>query len=164
MDVLKQYLPLCWFKNHPLQLPSSMPFFKANLIFFCTIELLTLLNMVPILDAFVEAIMDGALTLFFVLTILSLNRAMHNYLQVASAILVCENLLSIFSIPVLAWLIITPDWLSYTALAGLLIWNFAIITYLLKKVLSIDILASSILAFVYFISTYGLAYSFTLLF
>lgn len=164
MDILKQYLPLCWFKSHPLQLPVSEAFFKANLIFFCIAELLTLLNMVPILDAVVEAIMNGALTLLFVLIILSLNRTMHNYLQVASAILVCENVLSIFGVPVLAWVIITPDWLSYTALTGLLIWIFAVISYLLKKVLSIDVLASSVLAFVYFISTYGLAYSFTLLF
>jgi hypothetical protein len=58
----------------------------------------------------------------------------------------------------------SPDWLSYTVLAVLLIWDYALITYIMRKVLAIDIVAGLIVAFLYFATTYGAAYSLTLAF
>lgn len=164
MDILKQYLPLCWFKNHPLQLPSSKDFLKYNLIFYFTIEFLTQANMIPVMEAFVEVVMDTGLTLLFVAIVMNLNRAMHNYIQVISAVLFCENVVAIFGVPIIAWLVFSHSWLSYTLLAAVLIWNFALITYLMKKVLAIDVFASGVVAFLYFMCTYAAAYSFTLAF
>lgn len=164
MDILKQYLSLCWFKSHPLQLPSSKAFFQQNLIFYFVLEFFTQANMIPVLEAFVEVFMNSGLTLLFVVIVLSLNRSMHNYIQVASAVLFCENIVSIFGVPVIAWLTVTHDWLSYTLLAGLFFWDYALITYIMKKALVIDIFASLVVTFLYFICTYGLAYSLTLAF
>jgi hypothetical protein len=164
MDILKQYFPLCWFKTHPLQLPSSEAFFKQNLIFYFTVEFFTQANMIPVFEAFTEVIADTALTLLFVVIVLSLNRTMHTYIQVASAVLFCENMVAILGVPVIVWLTMTHDWLSYTFLVILLVWDMALISYLMKKVLSIDIFASVIVALLYFATTYGAAYALTLAF
>jgi hypothetical protein len=164
MDLLKHYFPLCWFKNHPLQLPSSVAFFQKNLIFYFLVEFFTQANMIPPFEAFTEVIADTALTLLFVAIILSLNHTLHNYIQVASAILVCENAVSILGVPVIVWLTVTHDWLSYTVLAILMIWDFSLITYIMKKVLAIDVFASVVVTFFYFITTYGAAYALTLAF
>lgn len=120
--------------------------------------------MIPVIEAFVEVFMDTTLTLLFVFIVLSLNRSMHNYIQVISAVLFCENVVAIFGVPIIAWLVLTHSWFSYTVLAVLLIWDFSVITYLMKKVLSVDIFASCIVALLYFVCTYAAAYSFTLAF
>lgn len=164
MDILKSYLPLCWFKNHPLQLPSSSLFFKQNLFFYFVLEFLTQANMIPVSEALVEVIADTAFTLLFVVIVLSLNRTIHNYIQVATAVLFCENIVAIFGVPVIAWLTVTHEWPSYVILIGLVAWDFALITFIMKKVLTIDIFASLVVAFLYFMLTYGAAYGLTIAF
>lgn len=163
LDMLKHYLPLCWFKNHPLQLPSSVPFFQQNLIFYFLIWVTVQANMISTLEAFVEMTLETALTVLFVAVILSLNRSMHNYIQVATAVFVCENVVAIVGVPIIAWLTVTNSWLSYVFLIALILWDFALITYIMKKALAIDILASLVVSFVYFVTTYGAAYALTTL-
>jgi hypothetical protein len=120
--------------------------------------------MIPVSEALVEVIADTAFTLLFVVIVLSLNQTMHNYIQAATAVLFCENIVSIFAVPVIAWLTVTHDWPSYVVLIGLVAWDFALITYIMKKVLAIDVLASVVVAFLYFMLTYGAAYGLTMAF
>jgi hypothetical protein len=162
MEILKQYIPLCWFKNNPLQLPSSVSFFQTNLFVYFVVEFFTQANMIPPLEAFFEVTAETLLTLLFVYIVLMLNRTMHNYMQVASAILISENIVAIFGVPVIVWLTISHHWLSYTLLIGLIFWDFALITYVMKKVLAVNLLASIIVSFFYFATTYGAAYLLTL--
>lgn len=164
MDLLIEYLPLCWFKNHPWQLTGSLPFLKKNAIFGGLLKFLMLANMIPVHEAFFAVLINIGLILGFVAAMLSLNRTMHNHTQMVSALLFCENVVLIFCVPVVAWLTVTYDWLSYTAFVGVIFWNFALIAYIMKRVLAIDVFASMVIAFLYFVSTYGVAYSFTLLF
>jgi hypothetical protein len=162
MDILKLYLPLCWFKTNPLQLPRSIQFFQLNLGFYFLVEFLTQANMIPPIEAFFEVLAEIVLTLLFVAITLGLNRSLHCYFQVMSAILVSENIVAVLGIPVIVWLTVTHDWLSYTFLITLILWDFSIITYVMKRVLAVDTLASLIVAFFYFVTTYGLAYLLTL--
>lgn len=164
IEALKAYLPLCWFKNNPLQLPKSVSFFQKNLIFYFVVEFFTQANMIPPWEAFSEVCTETLLTLFFVFVVLSLNRTLHNYIQVMTAILISENVVAIFGVPVIVWLTVTHHWLSYTLLFILIAWDFALVTYIMKKVLAIDWLASFIVSFFYFIATYGLAYVLTMAF
>lgn len=163
MDNLKHYLPLCWFKNNPLQLPRSVIFFQQNLAVYYIVEFLTQANMIPPIEAFFEVTMETLLTLLFVAVVLGLNRTIHCYIQVMTAILLTENIVAIFGVPVIVWLTATHDWLSYASLVSIIIWDFSIVAYVMKKVLAIDTLASAIVSFFYFATTYGLAYLLTLL-
>jgi hypothetical protein len=164
IEILKQYLPLCWFKSHPLQLPSEKFFLKFNLAFYFVLSFLTQSNMIAVTEAFVEVLTGTGLTLLFVFILLNLNRSMHNYVQVTSAILLCENVVGIFAVPAIAWMVLTHSLFSKLLLTSIVLWNFALITYIMKKVLSIDIWAGLVVSFLYILCTYVSAYALTLAF
>lgn len=86
------------------------------------------------------------------------NKSLYVYIQVATAVLFCENIVSIFSVPVIVWLTISESTLSYYVLALLGLWDFALITYIFKSALSINLIAGAALALFYFITTYGAAF------
>ncbi|MGZ8157402.1 MAG: hypothetical protein ACXWT1_01370 [Methylobacter sp.] len=155
MDVLKQYLPLCWLRNNPLELPRSIDFFKQNLVFYFVAEYLMQANMTddPI-ESFTEVSIETLLTLIFIGVMLFINKTLYAYIQVTTAIIFCANLIGLFVIPVLIWLTITEEPLSYYFLSLLLFWDYAVVTHIIRQVLSINILASAVLALVYFIVTY----------
>lgn len=160
IDALRQYLPLCWFKNNPLELPKSITFFNQNLLFYYVVEFFLQTNMVddPI-ESFFEVSLETSLTLIFIGTMLLINRSLFAFIQVATAILFCENIVSIFGVPVIAWLAVSDNPLSYYVLALLVLWDFSLITYILKRVLDINLTASVALAVFYFIATYGAAFA-----
>lgn len=159
MDVFKQYLPLCWLKGNPLVLPRSIAFFKANLMFYFIVEYFMQTNMVdnPI-EAFFEISIEIMLTLIFIALTLVLNKSLYAFVQIATALLFCENAASIPGAPVLAWLTVTEDLLSYYSFGLIVFWEFLIIAYVLKQTLSINTLASYVMSLMYFMATYLGAY------
>jgi hypothetical protein len=163
MNVLKQYFPLCLFKADPLDLPRSVPFFKQNLWFYFIVELFIQANMIDPSEAFFEVIVETALTVCFVGLILFLNKTTHLYVQIVTAVLFCENVIAIFGVPVVIWLTVSDDMLSYYTFGLLVLWDFALVTYIVQKTLDINIAASLSISFFYFMMTYAGAYSLTLL-
>ena len=159
MDALKQYLPLCWFKNNPLDLTRSMAFFCQNLLFYYIVMYFLQTNMVddPI-EAFFEVSLETSLKLLFVGFMLLFNKSLYAYIQVATAFLFCENIVTIFGVPVIVWLTVSESPISYYVFALLVFWDFALITYILKQVLSINLIASVALSLFYFMATYGAAF------
>ncbi|MFI3157137.1 MAG: hypothetical protein QX199_13370 [Methylococcaceae bacterium] len=155
MDVLKQYLPLCWLKNNPLELPRSVDFFKQNLLFYFVIEYFMQANMTddPI-ESFTEVSIETFLTLLFIGIMLFFNRTLYAYVQVTTAIIFCANIVALFVIPVLIWLTVSEEPLSYYFLALLLFWDYSLVTYIIRQVLSINLFASSVLSLFYFTATY----------
>lgn len=155
MDVLKQFLPLCWLKNNPLELPRSVDFFKQNLLFYFVIEYFMQANMTddPI-ESFIEVSIQTALALIFVGVMLFFNRTLYAYVQVATAIMFCANIVALCIVPVLIWLTVTEEPFSYYLLIMLLLWDYAIVTHISKQALSINLFASLIVALSYFIATY----------
>jgi hypothetical protein len=160
IDALKQYLPLCWFKNNPLNLPKSMAFFNQNLVFYFIVEFFLQTNMVddPI-ESFFEVSLETSLTLLFAGFMMLFNKSLYVYIQVATAILFCENVVSIISVPVIVWLTVSESALSYYIFGMLVLWDFSLIAYIFKRVLAINLVASLALSLFYFIATYGAAFS-----
>lgn len=155
MDALKQYLPLCWLKNNPLELPRSVDFFKQNLLFYFVVEYFMQANMTDDpLESFTEVSIETLLTLIFIGVMLFFNRTLYAYVQVTTAIIFCANIIGLFLIPVLIWLTVSEDPLSYYFLAMLLFWDYAVVTHIIRQVLSINLLASLVLSLFYFIATY----------
>ncbi|SJM95422.1 conserved membrane hypothetical protein [Crenothrix polyspora] len=155
MDVLKQYLPLCWLQNNPLDLPRSMAFFRQNLLFSFVIEYLMQANMTddPI-EAFFEVGIKTVLTLMFVLLVLFLNKTLYLYIQITTAILFCANVISVAIVPVMVWLTVSESPLSYYLLGLLVLWYFAVVAYIFKRTVIINTSASIALALFYFVATY----------
>ncbi len=154
-ELLTQYLPLCWFKQDPLKLTRSMSFFKTNLLIYFIVEYITQANMTDDpFESFVEVSIQILLTLFFIGFVLHLNKTLYAYIQVTSSILVCANIISIFVIPVLVWLTVDENILSYYSLSLLFVWEFTVISYILRKALTINSTAGLALSVVYFSITY----------
>ncbi len=160
MDVLKQYLPLCWLKNNPLTLPRSVDFFKQNLLFYFVVEYFMQANMTddPI-ESFTEVSIETLLTLIFIGVMLFFNRTLYAYVQVTTAIIFCANVVGLFIIPVLIWLTVSEEPLSYYFLSLLLFWYYALVTYNIRQVLSINLFASLVLSLFYFTATYFSAFA-----
>ena len=155
IDILKQYLPLCWFKQNPLELTRSISFFKQNLLFYFIVEYFMQTNMTDDpFESFTEVVIQTLLTLMFIGFILRLNKSLYAYIQVTTSILICANIISIFVIPVLIWLTVNEDILSYYCLGLLFIWEFTVISYIFKKTLAINSAASLALTMLYFTATY----------
>ncbi|MDO9139538.1 MAG: hypothetical protein Q7U38_04340 [Methylobacter sp.] len=155
MDVLTQYLSLCWLQNNPLKLPRSVSFLKQNLLFYFVVEFFMQTNMTddPI-DSFIEVTLETLLTFVFIGVLLFLNRMLYAYIQVMTAIIFCANVVGLFIVPVVAWLTVSEDILSYYLLAMLLLWNYVLVTYIFKQVLAVNIPAGMVLSLFYFLITY----------
>lgn len=105
-------------------------------------------------ESFTEVGIQTLLTLMSIGFILRINKTLYAYIQVTTAILVCANVVSLFVIPVLIWLTVNEDLLSYYSLGLLLIWEFTVIAYIFRKIMSINVAASLALSVLYFTVTY----------
>jgi len=129
-------------------------------VFYFIVEYVLQANMTDDpFESFIEVGMETMLTLLFIGLVLVLNRTLYVYIQVTTAIIFCANIVSLFIFPVLVWLTISEDILSYYLLGLLFFWEFMIVAYILKKVLSINLPASLALAVFYFIATYMAAFA-----
>ncbi|MGZ8162618.1 MAG: hypothetical protein ACXWTL_06390 [Methylobacter sp.] len=155
MAILKQYLALCWFRNNPLELPRSVTFFRQNLLFYFIIEYFMQANMTddPV-ESFVEVGLVSILTLLFIGIMLFFNKTLYAYIQVTTAILFCANIVAFFIVPVIIWLTVSEDPWSYYFFAILLLWDYAMVSYIINRTVSINIPASMVLALFYFTATY----------
>jgi len=105
-------------------------------------------------ESFVEVAIQTLLTLLFIGFILRLNKTLYAYLQVTTAILVCANIISLFVIPVLIWLTVSEDLVSYYSLGILFLWELTVMAYIFRKILAINFAASIALSLLYFTVTY----------
>lgn len=155
VELLRQYLPICWFRHNPLELIRSPRFFWNNLIFYFLVEYFMQANMTDDpFESFVEVGFETLLTLILIGITLLFNKTLYAFLQVTTALLLCANIVSLFIVPVMVWLTVSDDPLSYYTMALLFLWDFSLVTYIIKKVIAINILASIALALIYFIATY----------
>jgi hypothetical protein len=160
MDTLKHYLPLCWFTLNPLELIRSVGFLKNNLIFYFIVEFFLQANMTDDpLESFYEVSFETLLTLLFIWVMLGLNRSLYGFIQVTAAVVFCSNVVSFFIIPVLVWLTISENTISYYLVGILLAWDYALTTYIFKRVLVLNIPASAVISLIYAGFTYFGAYT-----
>lgn len=155
MDILKEYMALCWLANDPLELPRSESLFKKNIVLYFVIGYLLQANMIddPI-EAFYEITIQIVSMLLFIGILLSLNKTMYLYIQITTAFMLSANFISLFVVPVMVWLTVSEDMYSYYLFFLLLAWYFAIVAYIFKCILVINVPASMVLALLYFIATF----------
>lgn len=156
MDAIKQYLRLCWFDINPLDLEKSAGFFKLNIIFYGIVQYFLQANMTDDpLESFIEVILELLLMLVFISIMLFFDKMIKVYVQFTTALLFCTNALSLIFIPIIVWLTVTNDPLSYYVMVLLFLWLYALITYIIKTALAINYFASVALSLLYFIVVYG---------
>lgn len=113
------------------------------------------LNMIddPV-DAIFDVTFETVLTMVFIATTLLLNRSFDKFVQVASGLLVCDNVLACLSLPLVAWITISESLFSYSILGLMFLWNMLIVSYIFNRVLKINTMASLVMGMLYFMVTY----------
>lgn len=155
MDTFSEYLMLCWLSNDPLELPRSTSLFKKSLLIYFTICYLLQANMTDDpFESLYEVSIQVALMLAFIGGMLALNQTLYVFVQVATAFIFTANIVAIFIVPVMVWLTVSEDPYSYYLCFLLITWYYAIVAYILKHAMAINIPASLVLALFYFIVTY----------
>jgi hypothetical protein len=155
LDTVKRYLRLCWFDTNPLDFVESTDFLKINVVFFAVVQYFLQTNMTDDpFESFFEVSFELLFTFAFVAVMLFFDKMLNAYLQLTTAILFCTNVLSVFFVPIMVWLTVTEDPLSYYVMVVLVLWFYALITYIIKAALAIDLLASLALSLLYFIVVY----------
>lgn len=160
MDTIREYLALCWLNNDPLELPRSVSLFKKNLLIYFVVGYLLQANMIddPV-ESLYEISLQTVLMLAFIGIMLALNKTLYAYIQITTAFMFSANLISAFVIPVMVWLTVSEDIYSYYLFFLLLAWYYAIVTYIIKCTLLINVPASMVLALFYFIATFLSAFA-----
>jgi hypothetical protein len=105
MDILREYLALCWLSNDPLELPRSVGLFRKNLLIYFIVGYLLQANMIDDpFESFYEIILQIVFMLIFIGIMLFLNKTLYIYVQVTTAFVFSANIISAFVIPVMVWL------------------------------------------------------------
>ena len=155
MDAVKHYLRLCWFDVNPLALKKSTGFLKVNVIFYLISQYFLQTNITDDpLESLTEVFIEFVLMLSFIGVMLFFDKMLRIYVQITTAIFFCTNIISIFVVPVIVWLSMTDDPLSYYVMSLLLLWLYSLITYIIKLSLAVDWFASLALSLTYFIVVY----------
>jgi hypothetical protein len=155
MDLLSEYLAICWLGADPMELPRSTSLLKKSLFTYFIVYYLLQANMTDDpFESLYEVFIQIGLSLLFIAVILSLNKTLYVYVQVTTAILFSANFIAIFLVPTMVWLTVSEDPWSYYLFSLLILWYYAVICYVFKNSLLINIPASLVLAFLYFVATY----------
>jgi hypothetical protein len=160
MTTIKEYFKLCWFDASPLDLEKSTGFLKLNIMFYGIVQYFLQVNMTDDpFESFYEIMLELLFTLIFIGIVLLFDKKRFAYVQVVTAVLFCTNVLSLFVVPVMVWLTVSDDPLSYYVMSILALWFYMLITYVIKTTLAINLFASSALSLLYFIVVYLAAFA-----
>ncbi len=155
MDIFSEYLAVCWLNGDPMELPRSTSLFRKSLFIYFVVYYLLQANMTDDpFESIYEVLLQVALMLAFIGLMLSLNKTLYIYIQVCTAIIFSANVVAIFIIPVMVWLTVSEDPWSYYIFSVIIVWYYAIVSYIFKHSLLINIPASMVLSLIYFIATY----------
>lgn len=170
MKLLVQYLALCWFKNDPTELMPDKEFTKKVVLFYLISG-----SIIEGLIAEYEGVMEVGLR--FVMATASISvlllvmKQFQYFRQLLTAIFVCEDLIvplaGITDGGLYHYMIINH--VSYGGLSSVVlteivtgvlaflyvVWYLLVVAYILRKFFSYDFWTSFILAFSYFVLTYG---------
>jgi hypothetical protein len=158
-EVYIPYFSLFKLKFSPFNVKKSKTFFYLNLFFYYLIELFFIeSNMVDFIKACFQVLFETGFTYLFVIIILFLNNSKHNFYQLGTAILLCENIAAL--IVVIIYYIFNFSSTSSLIIAIIIvfIWDMIFITNILKNTLSIEKYPSFFIFIMYFLTTYGGSY------
>jgi hypothetical protein len=170
MNLLFQYLSLCWFKNDPTDLMPDNAFTKKVILFYLMSG-----SIVEGLIAGYEGVMEVGLRFVMatasISTLLLVTKQFQYFRQLLTAIFVCEDLIvplagitdgglyhylivSHFQYGEMKTVFITEVITGILAFLYV-VWYLLIVAYILRKFFQYDFWRSFILAFSYFVLTYG---------
>jgi hypothetical protein len=163
MTLLRKYLALCFFINNPADLIPTKSFMWKTVAFYlisgCIVEGLISDPADGSLEVFLRTIMAFST----VATILLATKKWRYYNQLFTAIFVCENFIMTLATATEAMYFgmvmnhhDAAEEISIALGVFLVGWYIAIVSYIFRQLLSFQMSLSIMLAFSYFVLTYGI--------
>lgn len=163
MNLLIKYLSLCWFRNNPADLIPSKSFMLKTVVFYLISGIIVEGLIADPADGTLEVLLRTIMAFSSIATLLLIIKKWHYFNQLFTAIFVCENFIMTLAIATEALdFVMVMKHVEYReeisiSLAVLLVgWYIAIVSYILRQLLAFKMSVSVILAFSYFILTYGI--------
>ena len=154
MELLKQYIQICWFKGSPLDLERAIPFLRMVLIVNMVVGFLVQANVQDPIEAFIEVFIEVVVMLVLIGSLLFIKKSLDLFVPTLTAILVCENFILVLGVPLVVWFTVSDDvWIFYI-LALLVVWAVAIVAYILRQICGFSKLTSYILSFAYYMTVF----------
>ncbi len=163
MSLLFDYLALCWFRNNPADSYPPPSFVWKTILFYLISGIIVEGLIADFADGTLEVLLRTVMAFSSIATFLLIRKRWIFFKQLFTAIFVCENF-----IMTLAILVEVADFLmvrnhiqhreeiSISLATILLFWYLAIIAYILRQTFDFKMLYSLLLAFGYFVLTYGI--------
>ncbi len=163
MKLLIKYLALCWFKNNPADLTPPKSFMWKTVVFYLVSGMIVEGLISDPADGTLEVVLRTIMAFSTIATLLLVVKKWQYFNQLFTAIFVCENFimtLATVTEGMYFWMVMKhyehAEEVGIGIGALLLVWYLAIVGYIFRQFFSYKMSASLILAFTYFVMTYGI--------
>jgi hypothetical protein len=163
LKLLFSYLPLCWFRNDPVDLHPSRSFMWQAVAFYLVSGIIVESMIADPADGSLEVALRTIMAFSSVASLLWLEKKWAYFSQLYIAIFVCENFIMTWAIAAEAldfWMVLhhhpQREVISISIAVVLVVWYISIVAYIFRKFFAYRTLKSLLLAFSYFVLTYGL--------
>ncbi len=163
MNLLLKYLTLCAFKNNPLDFVPKKVFRRNVIIFYFLSGWLVEGLIADPTDGFLEVSLRMIMAFSTISVFLFFTKKWMYFNQLFTSIFVCENLIMTLATACEAldfYLAVTHavyrEEIGMFLATLLVVWYLLIVAYILRKFYTFDVKSSIILAFTYFVLTYGI--------
>ena len=163
MSLLIKYLSLCWFRNNPIELFPSKAFMWKAVIFYLVSGVIVEGLIADPADGTIEVSLRTIMAFSSIATYLIIFKKWQYFNQMYTAIFICENFimtLATITEGLYFYMVMNHNERAEEisiAIGVLLVgWYIAIVSYILRQAFETKMSVSVILAFSYFILTYGI--------
>ena len=163
MNLLIKYLSLCWFRNNPIELFPSKSFMWKAVIFYLISGIIVESLIADPADGTLEVSLRTIMAFSSIATYLLIFKKWQYFNQMYTAIFICENFmmtLATITEGLYFYMVMkhyeNAEEISIAIGAGLVVWYIAVVSYILRQSFMTKMSVSVILAFSYFVLTYGL--------
>ncbi len=163
MSLLIKYLSLCWFRNNPADLVPSKSFMWKTVAFYLISGMIVEGLISDPADGTLEVLLRTVMAFSSVAALLLVTKKWQYFNQLFTAIFVCENFIMTLAIAAetLDFVMVMNreeyrEEISISLAVLLVGWYLAIVSYILRQFFNYKTSLSVMLAFSYFILTYGI--------
>ena len=163
MNLLIRYLSLCWFRNNPVDLVPTKSFMWKTVVFYLMIGIIVEGLIADFADGTLEVLLRTIMAFSTITALLLVLRKFQHFNQLFTAIFVCENFIMLLATAtegLYFWMIMTHKEKAEEISIGigilLVMWYLAIVGYILRRTFHFKTVSSILLAFGYFVLTYGI--------
>lgn len=163
MNLLIKYLSLCWFRNNPADLNPPKSFMWKTVAFYLISGIIVEGLIADPADGTLEVSLRTIMAFTSIAILLMIIKKWSHFNQLFTAIFVCENFIMTLAIAAEALDFVmvmnheeSRELISISLAVLLVGWYIAIVSYILRQLFTYRMSVSVIMAFSYFVLTYGL--------